>query len=155
MDDFKTHIHSNGLPTEAAAFNKASLRMGSIKSRILEELEEAGEPGLTPDEFVFKHGGLINTIRRRFTDLWKDGRIKHYFTLLTRKNGAGNDCVAWVLGRDLNMAPRVVKGRWIGLTHEEAEEVWKRVEAADFRDCVHPFAQAIEAALRSKNEDRN
>ena len=151
MDDFKTHIHSNGLPTEAAAFNKASLRMGSIKSRILEELEEAGDSGLTPDEFVFKHGGLINTIRRRFTDLWKDGRIKHHPTLLTRKNGAGNDCVTWVLGRDLNMAPQVVKGRWIGLTHEEVEEVWRRIEASDFRDCVHPFAQAIEAKLKEKN----
>ena len=40
---------------------------------------------------------------------------------------------------------------WVGLTHEEAEEVWKRVEASDFRDCVHPFSQAIEGALRSKN----
>lgn len=44
---------------------------------------------------------------------------------------------------------------WVGLTDEEVEEVWKRVEASDFRDCVHPFAQAIEAALRSKNENRN
>jgi len=42
---------------------------------------------------------------------------------------------------------------WVGLTHEEVEEVWKRVEASDFRDCVNPFAQAIEAALRSKNEN--
>jgi len=122
MDDFKTHIHSNGLPTEAAAFNKASLRMGSIKSRILEELEEAGESGLTPDEFVFKHGGLINTIRRRFTDLWKDGRIKHHPTLLTRKNGAGNDCVTWVLGRDLNMAPQVAKKRMIAQAVEAERE---------------------------------
>ena len=40
---------------------------------------------------------------------------------------------------------------WVGLTHEEVEEVWKQVEASDFRDCVQPFAQAIEAALRSKN----
>ena len=40
---------------------------------------------------------------------------------------------------------------WVGLTHEEIEEVWYRVEASDFRDCVHPFARAIEAALRSKN----
>ena len=40
---------------------------------------------------------------------------------------------------------------WVELTHEDIEEVWKRVEASDFRDCVHPFAQAIEAALRSKN----
>ena len=40
---------------------------------------------------------------------------------------------------------------WVGLTHEEVEEVWKRVEASDFRDCVHPFAQAIEAKLKEKN----
>jgi hypothetical protein len=40
---------------------------------------------------------------------------------------------------------------WVGLTDEEVEEVWKRVEASDFRDVVQPFAQAIEAALRSKN----
>jgi len=40
---------------------------------------------------------------------------------------------------------------WVGLTHEEVEEVWKRVEASDFRDVVQPFARAIEAALRSKN----
>jgi hypothetical protein len=37
------------------------------------------------------------------------------------------------------------------LTDEEVEEVWKRVEASDFRDVVQPFARAIEAALRSKN----
>jgi len=42
---------------------------------------------------------------------------------------------------------------WVGLTDEEVEEVWHRVEASDFRDVVHPFAQAIEAALRSKNEN--
>lgn len=40
---------------------------------------------------------------------------------------------------------------WVGLTHEEVEEVWKRVEASDFRDCVHLFAQAIEAKLKEKN----
>lgn len=149
MHDFKTHIHSNGLPTEAAAFNKASLRMGSIKFRILEELEEAGESGLTPDEFVFKHGGLINTIRRRFTDLWKDGRIKHHPTLLTRKNGAGNDCVTWVLGRDLNMAPRVAKERWIGLTDEEAFQIC--VDCGCLSEDWLTFLDAIEAKLKEKN----
>lgn len=40
---------------------------------------------------------------------------------------------------------------WVGLTDEEVEEVWKRVEASDFRDCVQPFAQAIEAKLKQKN----
>ena len=44
---------------------------------------------------------------------------------------------------------------WVGLTDEEIEEVWKQVESSDFGDCVHPFATAIEAKLRSKNEDRN
>lgn len=45
----------------------------------------------------------------------------------------------------------VAKRPWVGLTDEEIEEVWKRVEASDFRDVVQPFARAIEAALRSKN----
>jgi len=44
---------------------------------------------------------------------------------------------------------------WVGLTDEEVEEVWKRVEASDFRDVVQPFARAIEVALRSRNENNN
>ena len=36
------------------------------------------------------------------------------------------------------------------LTDEEIEEVWKRVEASDFRDVVNPFARAIEAKLKEK-----
>ena len=40
---------------------------------------------------------------------------------------------------------------WVDLTHEEVEEVWRRIEASDFGDSVQPFAKAIEAALRSKN----
>ena len=32
------------------------------------------------------------------------------------------------------------------LTNEEIEEVWRRVQANDFHDCVQPFARAIEAA---------
>ena len=40
---------------------------------------------------------------------------------------------------------------WVGLTHEEVEEVWKRVEASDFRDVVQPFGQAIEAKLKERN----
>jgi hypothetical protein len=41
---------------------------------------------------------------------------------------------------------------WVGLTHEEIEEVWEQVESSDFRDCVHPFARAIENKLKEKNE---
>ena len=53
--------------------------------------------------------------------------------------------------RELGLDYEPAQRPWVGLTDEEVEEVWKRVEASDFRDCVHPFAQAIEAALRSKN----
>lgn len=49
------------------------------------------------------------------------------------------------------LAEQPAQRSWVGLTDEEVEEVWKRVEASDFRDCVQPFAKAIEAALRSKN----
>jgi len=145
MDDFRTHVHSNGLPTEVQAFQKASLQIASIKSRILVEMKGAGEAGITPDEFVFKHGGLINTIRRRFTDLWKEGQIKHHPTLLTRKNTAGNDCVAWVLGRDLEIVPRLPKRQWVGLNRREFLDATQGLE--DLEDCW----MAIEAALRSKN----
>ena len=40
---------------------------------------------------------------------------------------------------------------WVGLTDEEIEEVWRRVQANDFHDCVQPFARAIEAKLKAKN----
>jgi hypothetical protein len=46
----------------------------------------------------------------------------------------------------------VAKREWVGLTHEEVEEVWEQVESSDFRDCVHPFARAIETKLKEKNE---
>jgi hypothetical protein len=40
---------------------------------------------------------------------------------------------------------------WVGLTDEDAEEVWQSVQTRDFHDCVQPFAQAIEAKLKEKN----
>jgi hypothetical protein len=40
---------------------------------------------------------------------------------------------------------------WVGLTDEDAEEVWQSVQTRDFHDCVQPFAQAIEAKLKDKN----
>jgi hypothetical protein len=40
---------------------------------------------------------------------------------------------------------------WVGLTDEDAEEVWRNVQTSDFHDCVQPFARAIEAKLKEKN----
>jgi hypothetical protein len=143
VDDFKTHVHKNGLSTEIAALTKASRKVDSIKSKILVELEKAAETGLTPDEFVFKHGGLINTIRRRFTDLWKEGKIKHHPSLLTRKNSAGNDCVTWVLGRDMDLTPK--KPQRQPLTDEQLKPIADEYRIL-FGGWVVDFARAIERA---------
>ena len=40
---------------------------------------------------------------------------------------------------------------WVGLTNEQIEDAWRKVETGDFYDCVQPFARAIEAKLRQKN----
>ncbi len=98
----KKHTHSKGLASERKAADKAKYTVGSIKYNVLTTLEKAGDYGCTPDEFNDTSGGLINTTRRRFTDLWKDGRIKHHPGDIFRINKAGNDCVVWVLGEDKN-----------------------------------------------------
>ncbi len=97
------HTHRDGLHTEFAAAEKASMGAESIKKKILRLLTQF-PTGFTPDEFVDQDGGLINTVRRRFTDLWKEGKIKHHPYGITRTNDAHNECVVWVLGRDETMA---------------------------------------------------
>jgi len=151
VDDLKTHVHSDGLSTEIAAFAKASRKSNSIKLKILVKLKEAAEMGLTPDEFVFRHGGLINTIRRRFTDLWKEGKIKHHPNLLARKNGAGNDCVTWVLGRDTGLTSWKPKRKWVGLTDDEIKAIIGHNHPEGIGSYARELFKQIEAKLREKN----
>ena len=42
--------------------------------------------------------------------------------------------------------------RWIDLTDDEIEEISDSIEGGDFFDSVFPFARAIEAKLKEKNE---
>lgn len=107
--DIQIHVHADGHMTELLAFEKAKKGSLSIRQKILSEIEQAGDLGLTPDEFVEMNGGLINTVRRRFTDLWKDGQIRHHPLSLTRKNTAGNACVTWVMGRDPQVLPKAAR----------------------------------------------
>ena len=47
---------------------------------------------------------------------------------------------------------------FVGLTDEEIEYVWRRVETSDFHDCVILFAKELEAKLKQKNgyaEEKN
>lgn len=145
MTDLRSHTHSNAWASEVEAFEKAVKSANSIKLQILEELDRAGSlRGLTPDEFVEMHGGLINTVRRRFTDLWKEGKIRHHPKSLTRKNKAGNSCVTWVLGYDPTAFQKRAKRQWVGLGSD------------DFND-FNPYFKAEEAVrwaerkLKEKN----
>jgi hypothetical protein len=90
--------HKDGERTEQAAFEKISPHMAPIKEKILAALSESGDEGLTPDEFADTYDLLINTVRRRFTDLWKEGKIRK--TGEARVNSNGNDAIVWVLGED-------------------------------------------------------
>jgi hypothetical protein len=57
--------------------------------------------------------------------------------------------VVWT-GVDFDIKTAPPKRPWVGLTDEQIETIWKRVQANDFHDCVQPFARAIEAAHRIK-----
>ena len=99
-DDLCHLAHGGGWRTEFAALAKVSPGLKAMKAGIFYAVMKAGSKGLTPDEFCKSEGLLINTVRRRFTDMWKEGIIRHHPLGLNRPNAAGNDCVAWVIGRD-------------------------------------------------------
>lgn len=98
--DLRHLRHTGGLATEEAALEKVAPTLTAMKAKIYGDLMRAGDWGLTPDEFTDNHGKLLNTVRRRFTDLWKEGLIRHHPQLTTRTNRGGNECVVWVIGKD-------------------------------------------------------
>ena len=105
MDLFEfaeSHQHRDAHRGEAAACDKAMRGASNMKARILACIVGAGEHGLTPDEYSVNTDALINTVRRRITDLWKDGLVRHHPEGLHRINDAENECIVWVAGRDPN-----------------------------------------------------
>lgn len=94
------HVHADPRPTETAALEKIAPHLKKMKRDIMLAAHAAGDLGITPDE----QPGLINTVRRRFTDLWKEGLIKP--TGRTRNNANGNPCTVWVIGSDANLSIR-------------------------------------------------
>ena len=46
---------------------------------------------------------------------------------------------------------KLAQRTWVGLTEEEIEYVWRKVETSDFHDCVILFAKELEAKLKEKN----
>lgn len=96
--------HSPGTETEQQAAIRVLPRVGSIKRHILDALEDA-PAGLIPEEFTEARKLLLNTVRRRFTDLWKEGYICKNGAI--RNNARGNPSEVWVLGCD----PEAADGR--------------------------------------------
>ena len=91
-------MHRQPRATEVEALTKIAPHLRAMKKGIYEALEAAGSRGITPDEYVVRSGKLINTVRRRFTDLWKEGIIRP--AGVSRRNKAGNSTMVWVLGLD-------------------------------------------------------
>lgn len=120
-----THAHSEPLAGEAAAAEKAARGAESMKAHILACIKAAKDYGMTPDEYSAKTGSLINTVRRRITDLWKEGHVRHHPESVHRDNADGNACVVWVAGYDPDGAihqqqPRVNNRRLQELEAENA-----------------------------------
>lgn len=93
--------HSQGWDSEYVALRKVASSISAMKAKIFHAVMSAGAAGLTPDEYCDQMTrGLINTVRRRFTDLWKDGVIRHHPQGAMRLNANGNPCVCWVVGCD-------------------------------------------------------
>lgn len=88
------HHHAGPRPAEIIAAQQVQPHVETLKKGILQLLAAAEAYGRIPDEV----DGLINTVRRRFTELWKEGKIRP--TELTRLNRRGNPETVWVLGRD-------------------------------------------------------
>ena len=94
MSEELLHVHNPGKDTEHLAFEKVEPHLKKMKRSIYLAVLSSGENGLIPDEYP----GLINTVRRRFTDLWKEGMIRP--TERTRANSNGNQCSIWITGSD-------------------------------------------------------
>lgn len=109
---------SDPRPAEAAALDRIAPHLKAMKKDIMCNAIVAGDRGLIPDEFL----GLINTVRRRFTELWKEGQLKP--TNRTRLNRRGNQEMVWVVGRDeAGMKPRETKSATIAQLRAEIDRL--------------------------------
>ena len=133
------HARTDGHATEHASAAKAKLKAGSTKSGILRALRHWPD-GITPDEFCDLTHGLINTVRRRFTDLWKEGMIRHHPAGVTRRNGAGNEAVVWVIGNDPDRKPSRVEE-----LKAEIVRLTIRVRELELEKAAHPWSAHLTA----------
>jgi hypothetical protein len=66
-------------------------------------------------------------------------------------NGTDVDLVQLLEWVSKNMPELQPAHKWVGLTDEEIEAIWRDVEVSDIYDCVLPLSRSIERALKEKN----
>lgn len=88
------HVHAEPRRTEVEALAAVAPHLKRMKRDIMLAAHHYGEHGIIPDEIP----GLINTVRRRFTDLWIEGLLKP--TCRVRPNRRGKNETVWVAGKD-------------------------------------------------------
>ena len=120
-------FHGDPRATEVEALARVAPHLKSTKHDILEALQIRGELGLTPEEYQAVTGRVLNTVRRRFTDLWKEGKIRH--SAKARKNELGNRSTVWVMGRD----PQLEQSRAQAMAKVRAERDALREENLTLR----------------------
>ena len=118
--------HAQPRQAELEAAEKVAPHLAGMKGGIVAMMPSRGAFGLTPDEYAMETGSLINTVRRRFTDLWKEGIIKP--TDRVRCNARGNNETVWVLGRDEKMVARETKDQKIKRLEARIAELEARVD---------------------------
>lgn len=138
MSDTIGLVHAYPRRAEAEALAAVTPSLKRMKAAILLAVGAAGEHGLIPDEFP----GLINTVRRRFTDLWILGLIKP--TDRMRPNKRGRNETVWVLGKDEH---RLLRQR------EKPREKIKRLEAELY--AVRSAAANLSGYAASVRYDQN
>jgi hypothetical protein len=127
MNTTEPHVHAVPKEAEAAAAAAVAPHIAGIKVVILALMKTAGDAGLIASEVP----GLINTVRRRFVDLQKDGLIKPNGQ--TRANERGKLETVYVLGKDEKSLGAAAKIHANALRDARGAVAWLSAEYLDGR----------------------
>lgn len=117
-------VHADPKKSEIEAVLKIAPHLKNMKREIMILAIKNGDRGIIPDEVP----GLINTIRRRITDLWKEGFLKP--SGMFRKNKSGNNETVWIPGRDEKAFEiRETKGQIIKRLENRVKELEDELES--------------------------
>ena len=140
------------------------------------ELEQAARQAMEKMEHMMAHGEwyepeqALSALRQAFESV-EQKQEPVVYQYRTRANwegalgwsawenctkGRAQDCWSCPLVHDWLYEARALytepsKRKWVGLTDEEIEAIWRNVEVNDIYDCVLPLSRAIEQASKEKN----